>query len=153
MFQMPCRYGFPARRARGGARRLCSRSAHQRTVAASATFPSSESPAGPVDGDAVDLYTPYNYVSYSATKSEVAVSVTVEAPSDKCFDLWYDRNNHFKFLTLAEQIAYDDDESRDAIYMLFYRYGAIVHVSTCSPGFCCISAKGIRPSPGGAVFP
>lgn len=115
-------------------------------VRASAAPSSSGSPPfGPVDVSKLEGYTPYIYISYADRQSRTSARVTVNASADECFAIWYDRANHFKFLTLAEQIGYENDDSKLAMYMLFYRWGMSLPYSTPERWKCCITVTRTNP--------
>lgn len=83
-----------------------------------------EGPPGPVDVSKLNGYTPHGALSFEKSLTRHTYSVTVAgASAEECFLAWQDRNNHSKFITLAERIGWDGGEDApDAIYEFFYRW-------------------------------
>lgn len=81
-------------------------------------------PPGPVDISKLQGFTPAQLLSYAAELTRHSAALTVAAAPQACFDAWQDRANHQHFLTLAQQIGWDNGpEEPDAIYEFYYRWG------------------------------
>eukprot|EP00873_Tetraselmis_striata_P028739 jgi/Tetstr1/449003/TSEL_036228.t1 len=114
-----CRPGGPCRRVAAPPA-----SGHRRGVVRRAAWQGYKGPPGPVDISKLQGFTPAQLLSYAAELTRHSAALTVAAAPQACFDAWQDRANHQHFLTLAQQIGWDNGpEELDAIYEFYYRWG------------------------------